>query len=73
MSPAMAAILAGLIRLSVTEFLAWRERRARDAAWVPSDADVDAFLEEISGDTPEKLKAKVAAELGIPWPPESPS
>lgn len=65
----MAAIVAGLIKASITEFLAWRERKARDAAWVPSEADVDAFLAEIEGDTPEKLKAKVAASLGIPWPP----
>lgn len=69
MSPILEAAAVGLIRTAVTEYVAWQTRRAQAADWKPSPQDVDDFLAEIAADTPEALKAKVAASLGLQWPP----
>lgn len=69
MNEILTAATVGLIRAVVTEYTEWQAKRARDAAWKPSQADVDAFMAKIAADSPEALKAKVAASLGIPWPP----
>lgn len=69
MNELIAAAVTGLIRATVTEFTAWQAQRARDAAWKPSPQDVDAFMAQVAADSPEALKARVAASLGITWPP----
>jgi len=69
MNEVLAAALTGLIRASVQSFIDWQHRRARDAEWKPTAQDVEDFIKELQADTPEALKAKVAASLGIPWPP----
>lgn len=69
MNPLIAAAADGLIRVALNEFLAYQTQKARDAAWKPSQADVDEFLAQIASDSPDALKAKVASVLGIPWPP----
>lgn len=72
MNEIIAAAATGLIRTAVTQFNEWQVQRARDAAWKPSQEDVEAFMAQIAAHTPQALKAKVAASLGIVWPPVPP-
>lgn len=69
MTALIQAGVSGLIQVILNEFILWQQRKARAADWKPSEQDVTEFLSEIASDTPEALKAKVAASLGIPWPP----
>jgi len=69
MNQLIGIAIDGLVRATLTQFIQWQAQRARDATWKPSENDVEDFLAEIQQDTPEALKAKVAASLGIPWPP----
>ena len=68
MTPLIQAAVTGLISASLREFVAWQSKRAQDASWKPSEKDVEDFLAEVSADTPEAVKARVAAALGVPWP-----
>lgn len=72
MNPVIEAATVGLIRVALTEFINWTTRKARPEGWVPTAEDVEAFLSQVEHDTPEALKAKVAADLGVPWPPPMP-
>ena len=72
MSPGLEAAAVGLISFGIKEWIAWNERKARAAEWKPKQADVDEFIAEIAGDTPENVRARVAAQLGVPWPPAPP-
>ena len=71
---ASIAVEAGIkvLLTEYTSFLARRQRAAQDAAWSPSGADVVAFANEVRANTPENLKAKIAAEEGVVWPPPEP-
>lgn len=69
MTPLISAAVTGLISASLREFVAWQAKRAQDASWKPSGKDVEDFLAQIDSDTPESVKARVAAALGVPWPP----
>ena len=69
MSALVTAAIHGLIKASILEFTEWQKRKAQATDWKPSPKDVEDFIAEIQADTPEALKAKVAASLGLPWPP----
>ena len=69
MNQLIGIAIDGLVRATLTQFIQWQAQKAKDAAWKPSDKDVEDFLVEISKDTPEALKAQVAAALGMQWPP----
>ena len=69
MSVLVQSAVTGLISAALREFVAWQAKRAQDASWKPSDKDVEDFLAQIDADTPEAVKARVAAALGVPWPP----
>jgi len=69
MNSVVESSVMGLISFSINEWIAWNEKKKRDAAWKPGKADVDEFLAKIAGDTPERLKAQAAAARGIVWPP----
>lgn len=72
---ASIAVEAGIkvLLTEYTAFLVRRQQAAQDAAWTPSAADVVAFANEVRANTPENLKAKVAAEEGVVWPPPEPA
>lgn len=69
MEPIIGVAVTSLISAVLTQFIEWQKRRAQDASWKPSTQDVADFLAQISLDTPEAVKARVAAALGITWPP----
>jgi len=69
MSPIIESSVMGLISFGINEWIAFNERKKRAAEWKPTQADVDEFLAEIAGDTPENIKARAAAARGIAWPP----
>lgn len=65
MNIAIIAIMPG-IKFILSEFIAWQQRKARDAGYVPSAKDVDDFLAEVQQDTPEKIEAEARQEMGLP-------
>jgi hypothetical protein len=70
MNATTSAALTGFTNALLLEFIEYQKRRAQVEGWKPSEADVAAFLAEIDADTPEALKAKVAAQEGVEWPPK---
>lgn len=70
MSAIISAATTGLIQAVLSEFVEYQKRRALVEGWKPGDDDVAGFVAKIDADSPEALKAKVAALLGIQWPPQ---
>jgi len=62
-------LIQGAVSSLLGEFVAWQQKRARDAAWKPSPQDVTDFIKEIDNDTPDKILAEAAVETGLPIPP----
>lgn len=69
MNPIIAAASNALIEAAILQFVEYQKRKAQEADWKPSTQDAYDFLAEINADSPEALKARVAAALGVPWPP----
>lgn len=69
MNPVVESTVIGLISFGINQWIAFNERKKRDAAWKPTEADINEFLAEIAGDTPESIKARAAALRGLAWPP----
>lgn len=59
-----AAIGLAVADIVLTRFLKWQEQRAREAGYVPSMADKEAFLEYIRNATTESIQEEVAREEG---------
>lgn len=68
MSPAIESSVIGLISFGIKEWIDWNARKTRAAEWKPTQADIDEFLAEVANDTPENVRARVAASLGKPYP-----
>lgn len=64
-----------LIGFAVQEFIAWRERKGRDTAAKPTQAEIDEFLKDIEESTPaailEEARQNVPVDQHRPPPPES--
>lgn len=73
MDPIIGAAVSSLISALLQQFIEWQKQRAQVAGWKPSQQDVADFLAQVEADTPEAVKARVAAALGIPWPPTPPA
>lgn len=71
--PIIGAAVSSLISALLTQFIEWQKQRAQVAGWKPSQQDVADFLAQVEADSPETVKARVAAALGIPWPPVPPA
>lgn len=63
MSPVAAIVTEAAARVILTEFVAWQERKARDANWKPSAADVEEFFGRVDADTPAAIEAEARQEL----------
>lgn len=69
MDPIIGAAVSSLISALLQQFIEWQKQRAQVAGWKPSLQDVTDFLAQVDSDTPEAVKARVAKEMGLPWPP----
>lgn len=72
MNPLLAVGIEQLIFLAIREFESWKERKQKPIGWTPAPEDIREFLDDIDAATPEAIKAQVAKELGLPWPPPPP-